>query len=128
MITLNKTQKTTVLNIFYKLITGDLLKTQTFINEYGEGLCNDYVALSKMLEKFMQYDNTKEAFADLVDLYEGLDTAVRERIVMGFDDELTQNAVVVLEAIHKERDRRFDEWVKDYETDRGQSDLIILEK
>ena len=107
MITLNKTQKTTVLNIFYKLITGDLLKTQTFINEYGEGLCNDYVALSKMLEKFMQYDNTEEAFKDLVDLYESLDTAVREKIEMGFEDELTQNAVVVLEAIHAEQDRRY---------------------
>jgi hypothetical protein len=111
MITLNKTQKTTVLNIFYKLIKEDLFKTQTFIKEYGEGLCNDYVAFSKMLEKFMQYDNTEEAFKDLVDLYESLDTAVREKIEMGFDDELTQNAVAVLEAIHKERDRRFDKWM-----------------
>lgn len=113
MITLNKTQKTTVLNIFYRLIREELLKTQRFINEYGEGLCNDYVAFSKLLEKFMQYDNTKEAFAGLVDLYEELDTDVREKIESGFDDELTQNAVVVLEAIHKERDRRFDKWMEE---------------
>jgi hypothetical protein len=112
MITLNKTQKTTVLNIFYKLINGELLNTQKFINEYGEGLCNDYVVLSELLSKFMQYDNSKEAFSDLVDTYEELDTDVREKIESGFDDELTQNAVVVLEAIHKERDRRFDKWME----------------
>lgn len=128
MITLNKTHKSTILNIFQKLIKDELSKTQSFINVYGEGLCNDYVALSKLLEKFMQYDNTKEAFLDLVELYEELDTDVREKIKSGFDNDSTQNAVEVLEAMYKEMDRQFAEWEKQYVIGRGQSDLVILKK